>query len=199
MVANNDSVSRSIEVPAPPERVWEVLTDGDLLGVCLGGIATIDAQPGGEVTFVDDSFARVGSIDQFIEDARLSFIWYTDERDPTEVVIDLEPSEGGTTVRVTEQKFTWGIPQCGCQRPCRGSHVRTRTRAGRYPLMTQADAVFTALADPTRRTVFQHIAADGPSTATELAHTLPVTRQAVVKHLASLDTAGLVRSSTSRP
>ena len=58
--------------------------------------------------------------------------------------------------------------------------------------MTHADAVFAALADPTRRTVLQHIASDGPSTATELAHTLPVTRQAVAKHLASLDTAGLV-------
>ena len=107
MVANHDSVSRSIDVPAPPEHVWEVLTDGELLGVCLGGIATIDARPGGEVTFVDDESARVGSIDQFVEDARLSFIWYADERDPTEVIIDLEPSDEGTTVRVVERKFMW--------------------------------------------------------------------------------------------
>ena len=93
--------------PRLPERVWEVLTDGDLLGECLGGLATIDARPGGEVTFVDEHAARVGAIDQIVEEARLSFIWYADERDPSEVVIDLDPSETGTTVRVTERKFTW--------------------------------------------------------------------------------------------
>lgn len=59
-------------------------------------------------------------------------------------------------------------------------------------LVSQTDAIFAALADPTRRSVLAHIAAQGGATATEVAGTLPVTRQAVVKHLASLDAAGLV-------
>jgi DNA-binding transcriptional ArsR family regulator len=53
-------------------------------------------------------------------------------------------------------------------------------------------AVFAALADPTRRAVLRHVAERGPVTATELAGELPVTRQAVAKHLAVLQGAGLV-------
>jgi ArsR family transcriptional regulator, cadmium/lead-responsive transcriptional repressor len=56
------------------------------------------------------------------------------------------------------------------------------------------DAVFAALADPTRRHVLEHLTAAGPATPTELAAVLPITRQAVSKHLASLGRAGLVRS-----
>lgn len=54
------------------------------------------------------------------------------------------------------------------------------------------DAVFAALADPTRRGLFEAVAARGPISATELAGGLPVTRQAVAKHLRILDDAGLV-------
>jgi len=53
------------------------------------------------------------------------------------------------------------------------------------------DAVFAALADPTRRDVVTRLAA-APSTATELAARVPVSRQAVVKHLSYLERAGLV-------
>jgi DNA-binding transcriptional ArsR family regulator len=55
--------------------------------------------------------------------------------------------------------------------------------------------VFEALADPTRRAVIRALAADGPSTLTELSSRLPVTRQAVSKHLALLEEAGLVAPS----
>src|SRR5690349_14125602 len=55
-----------------------------------------------------------------------------------------------------------------------------------------AEQVFTALADPTRRSVLAALAADGPATATDLAARLPITRQAVAKHLALLEEAGLV-------
>jgi DNA-binding transcriptional ArsR family regulator len=53
--------------------------------------------------------------------------------------------------------------------------------------------VFSALADPTRRTVMEHLARE-PATATQIAADLPVTRQAVAKHLGVLEDAGLVRA-----
>jgi DNA-binding transcriptional ArsR family regulator len=55
-----------------------------------------------------------------------------------------------------------------------------------------AEQVFAALADPTRRALLADLAAHGPSTATDLATRLPVTRQAVAKHLDRLVDAGLV-------
>lgn len=54
--------------------------------------------------------------------------------------------------------------------------------------------VFAALADPTRRRVLDAVATAGAATATELAAQFPVSRQAVVKHLAVLHDAGLVQS-----
>ncbi|MEV8362090.1 ArsR/SmtB family transcription factor [Streptomyces niveus] len=54
------------------------------------------------------------------------------------------------------------------------------------------DGVFVALADPTRRKLLDLLAAQGEVTATALADDLPVSRQAVVKHLTVLDAAGLV-------
>jgi DNA-binding transcriptional ArsR family regulator len=60
-----------------------------------------------------------------------------------------------------------------------------------------ADAVFDALADPTRRSVIRLLSEAGPTTATELAGHLPVSRQAVAKHLATLSDAGLVAGQRS--
>lgn len=57
------------------------------------------------------------------------------------------------------------------------------------------DSVLGALADPTRRRLLDLLGAQGESTATTLAEQLPVSRQAVVKHLAVLDAAGLVSGS----
>ncbi|MFD9460845.1 ArsR/SmtB family transcription factor [Streptomyces sp. NPDC060027] len=54
------------------------------------------------------------------------------------------------------------------------------------------DSVLGALADPTRRQLLDLLAEQGTATATTLAERLPVSRQAVVKHLAVLDAAGLV-------
>ena len=54
------------------------------------------------------------------------------------------------------------------------------------------DAVFAALSDPTRRRVLRLVAERGPTSATLLERELPVTRQAIVKHLAVLNRAGLV-------
>jgi DNA-binding transcriptional ArsR family regulator len=54
--------------------------------------------------------------------------------------------------------------------------------------------LFSALADPHRRFVVETLASRGAATATQLAAELPVTRQAVAKHLTALRAAGLVRA-----
>jgi DNA-binding transcriptional ArsR family regulator len=64
------------------------------------------------------------------------------------------------------------------------------SRAGR-----DVDSVFGALADPTRRRVVETLARGGTVTATGLAEQLPITRQAIAKHLAALRDADLVDST----
>jgi DNA-binding transcriptional ArsR family regulator len=58
--------------------------------------------------------------------------------------------------------------------------------------VTDPQPVFAALADPTRRAVFERLNSRGPASASALARELPITRQAIAKHLATLDEAGLV-------
>jgi DNA-binding transcriptional ArsR family regulator len=52
--------------------------------------------------------------------------------------------------------------------------------------------VFAALADPTRWRLLEELARRGRGTATTLASEMPVSRPAVIKHLAVLGRAGLV-------
>ncbi len=60
----------------------------------------------------------------------------------------------------------------------------------------RAGAVFEALSDPVRRRLLSQIAT-GPATATELASGLPISRQAVTKHLSSLSSVGLLARERS--
>jgi DNA-binding transcriptional ArsR family regulator len=54
------------------------------------------------------------------------------------------------------------------------------------------DDLWSAIGDPTRRRILDLMLVDGHATATRLSEQLPVTRQAVAKHLAVLDRVGLV-------
>ncbi|WP_433323576.1 ArsR/SmtB family transcription factor [Spirillospora sp. CA-294931] len=58
-----------------------------------------------------------------------------------------------------------------------------------------AGEVLAALADPMRRRILEALAARGEASASTLAAGLPISRQAVVKHLAVLDAAHLVESN----
>jgi DNA-binding transcriptional ArsR family regulator len=59
--------------------------------------------------------------------------------------------------------------------------------------VSDVTAVLSALADPTRRVLLERLSVRGEATATALASDLPVSRQAVVQHLAVLDSVGLVQ------
>jgi DNA-binding transcriptional ArsR family regulator len=58
-------------------------------------------------------------------------------------------------------------------------------------------SVFSALSDPSRRQLLEALAGREEASLSELAAGLPVTRQAVSKHLAALSEAGLVTASRS--
>ncbi len=58
--------------------------------------------------------------------------------------------------------------------------------------VAEEDALWAAVADPTRRRVLEALLEKGEATTTTLAEGLPVTRQAVAKHLIVLDRVGLV-------
>ena len=60
---------------------------------------------------------------------------------------------------------------------------------------TVDDDLWSAIGDPTRRRMLDLLLADGDGTATTLGQQLPVTRQAVAKHLGVLDRAGLVHGT----
>ncbi|RLP86625.1 MULTISPECIES: metalloregulator ArsR/SmtB family transcription factor [unclassified Micromonospora] len=57
------------------------------------------------------------------------------------------------------------------------------------------DDLWSAIGDPIRRTMIDLLLTGGPGTATSLSERLPVTRQAVSKHLAVLDRVGLVHAA----
>lgn len=58
--------------------------------------------------------------------------------------------------------------------------------------MSDPQPLLAALADPTRRAVFERLNSKGPASASTLAEELPVSRQAISKHLNTLDSVGLV-------
>jgi predicted transcriptional regulator len=59
------------------------------------------------------------------------------------------------------------------------------------------DELWSAVGDPTRRRLLDLLLADGGGTSTTLSEHLPVTRQAVAKHLGVLDRVGLVHGNPS--
>jgi len=56
------------------------------------------------------------------------------------------------------------------------------------------DELWAAIGDPTRRRVLDSLLAGGPGTASGLSRELPVSRQAIAKHLAVLERVGLVEA-----
>jgi DNA-binding transcriptional ArsR family regulator len=79
----------------------------------------------------------------------------------------------------------------------RSATTRSETRRGRQPKARETDSgaldtLFGALSDPTRRLLVERLLLKGPATATVLAETTPLTRQAVLKHLQVLEAAGLL-------
>lgn len=101
-----DEVIRETELPAEPARVWRSLTEPELLAEWLGEGAQIDLTPGGALTVRTlDGEQRSGWIEAADAPTRLVFWWRDGSgADPTRVELELEETEHGTWVRVTESR-----------------------------------------------------------------------------------------------
>lgn len=103
-----------------------------------------------------------------------------------------DPSTAGNTNRSTAGS-SGRSPDRNTDRSPAGNTARSTDRnTDRDTDQDAVSEVLSALADPTRRRILDAIAAHGEATATVLATELPVSRQAIVKHLAVLTRAGLV-------
>ena len=189
-------VERETVLDAPAEEVWEALTDERLLGEWLADEAELDPEPGGRASFrFADGTEKEGTVLRVEEERELAFTWASPGEPETEVELTLVPLVSGTPARRR------GARQCRDAHRARGRRVgrsplRPPTGAPAGPCLVAVDAVFAALADPTRRRMVETLAGGSTVTASGLAAELPITRQAVAKHLAALRRARLV--STKR-
>jgi uncharacterized protein YndB with AHSA1/START domain len=110
-VAFPDRIERTVEVDAPPGRVWAALTTAEGLGAWFGNAATIDLRPGGSATLSwstgETADLRVERVE---EPTVFGFTWHIyglPEDDPrrTYVEFTLEPAGSGTRLRVVETGF----------------------------------------------------------------------------------------------
>ena len=110
-----DSIERQIEIDAPIDRVWEVLTRPEHVATWFGTgePIDIDLRPGGIMTLDHGEYGRYRTM--FVEvspPSLLSYRWAAgfpdqlpDESNSTLVEFTLAPSPSGTTLRVVESGF----------------------------------------------------------------------------------------------
>jgi uncharacterized protein YndB with AHSA1/START domain len=91
-------------VEAPPEDVWEAITDPNQLAEWLGDDVELELEPGGELKLTTAGAERRGFVEEVDAPRRLVFWWSADEADSTRVEIELEPDGEDTRVRVVESR-----------------------------------------------------------------------------------------------
>jgi uncharacterized protein YndB with AHSA1/START domain len=102
-------IERSIDLPADPDRVWEKLVDGDLSEEWMG--VRLQPRPGGEVNVAGKEV--IGTVEAVSPGESITWSWREPDGDPSQVMIDLEPIDGGTRVTVVERLLEYritGIP-----------------------------------------------------------------------------------------
>jgi uncharacterized protein YndB with AHSA1/START domain len=113
-----DQIERELVLPAPPEKVWELITGCGF----LADDVELDLTPGGEAHFDE----KVGWVEEALPASRLAFWWGTDGEPATRVELTLEPEgENQTRLRVVESRplellDVVGIPLPGSGGPAHG-------------------------------------------------------------------------------
>lgn len=93
-----DQIERELLLPAPPQRVWKVITGPGF----LADEVEFELEPGGEARFGDE---HTGWVEECIEAERLAFWWSADGEPASRVELTLEPeADDHTRLRVVEAR-----------------------------------------------------------------------------------------------
>jgi uncharacterized protein YndB with AHSA1/START domain len=112
-----EQIERQLELPASPARVWESLTEPELLAEWLADEVTLELRPGGEASFRSGDEVRSGWIEEVVapvagsgredggESGRLTFWWAQDGEPASRVELVLSPTDRATTLlRIVETR-----------------------------------------------------------------------------------------------
>ena len=107
-----DRIERTVELAAPPEKVWVALTTAEGLAAWFGNTVTIDLRPGGsaQMKWIEEGYTANMRVERVEEPAVFGFTWHIyglPEDDPrrTYVEFTLEPAGAGTRLTVVESGF----------------------------------------------------------------------------------------------
>jgi uncharacterized protein YndB with AHSA1/START domain len=103
-------VERRLFIDAPPARVYELLTNADLLAEWMAPVVRADARPGGALMWTHvNGDSVVGEFVELVPDRRVVFTYGWDREDAgvppgsTIVEIDLRPLRGGTELHLVHR------------------------------------------------------------------------------------------------
>ena len=97
-------VEREVLLDAPPEEVWEALTDPEQLEEWFANEVEFDVERGGVFRW-DDGDVRYAVVEEVDPPRRFGFRWLDVDEAESEVVFDLEETPGGTRVTVRESSY----------------------------------------------------------------------------------------------
>ncbi len=103
-------VDRRLFIDAPPARVYELLTDAELLIEWMAPVANLDPRPGGPMSWTHlNGDSVIGEFLELVPDRRIVFTYGWAREDvgippgSTTVEIDLLPRDGGTDLRLVHR------------------------------------------------------------------------------------------------
>src|SRR5579884_4176361 len=103
--------TREVQIAAAPAEVWDALADPDALSAWFDAEARLDLRPAGTGRFVtEDGETRLAVVEEVDAPRHVVFTWWPvggaargPDPDHSRVTIDIEPTEDGSRVRVTEE------------------------------------------------------------------------------------------------
>ena len=107
------TITRQIDLDAPADVLWDLVSDPDEMANWLGDSVEIDLRPGGEGTIVDDGIVKHVVIEEVHEPRQLSFTWWEPEDRSTasRVVFTVDTHGAGSRLTITETQYDLS-PRC---------------------------------------------------------------------------------------